>query len=58
MRLYLASDRVKIDAPTFEAWNPMTWRPSIEVARDSATYAWPFSKTLLRSTLTRSSAVR
>ena len=42
---------------TLSFLKPMTCNPSIEVARESATYAWPLSNTLLRSTLTRSSAM-
>lgn len=42
---------------TLALLKPNTCKPSIDVARESATYAWPFSNTLLRSTLTRSSAV-
>ncbi|RAH65764.1 uncharacterized protein BO66DRAFT_196804 [Aspergillus aculeatinus CBS 121060] len=38
---------------TLRASNRVTCRPALEVARLSATYAWPFSNTLPRSTLTR-----
>ena len=56
MRLDLTVSPCPIFQRTLDAVNPMTCRPSSDVARDSATYAWPFSNTLLRSTLTLSSA--